>query len=189
MADVSRLPRRNRLRGWLLASGVLLVLVAFAFLMLPILGTAAAGIAAGALLLVVGAAQVVDAVQERERGWGWSVALGVLAAAAGVLFLVDPLEGMIGFTALLAGYLLVAGAFRIVLAGAWSPVPGWGWMLFNGAISLLLGLLILSGWPGTGLWTVGVFLGADALLAGMSRVARAISGWDWPDLRLPTPRS
>ncbi len=177
--------RRPRIRAWMMGTGILLVLIGFAFLLVPLLATALAGIAAGALLLVSGVAQVIDAIGDRAKGRGLSIVLGLVAVVAGVLLLVDPVAGMVGFTVLLAAYLLVAGAFRVVLAGAWSPVPGWGWMLFNGAISLLLGLLILSGWPGTGLWTVGVFLGVDSLLAGFSRISRSLSTF-WVDRTVST---
>lgn len=173
---------------WMLFAGILLLMVGLAFLLVPLLGTVAAGLATGALLLVAGGAQLLDALVERASGWGWSVALGIVALLAGIAMLADPVGAMIGVTLLLAAYLLVAGALRIVLAGIWSPVPGWGWMLFNGAISLLLGLLILSGWPGTGLWTVGVFLGVDAIMAGFSRVVRALSIPAGADRMIPTGR-
>jgi len=177
-------------RGWILATGLLLVIVGLCFLLVPLLATFAAGVAAGLLLLTAGGAQLFDAASERARGWVWGVVLGLVAAAAGVLLLVDPIRGMIGVTLLLATYLLVTGALKAVVAGLWSPVPGWGWLLFNGATSVLLGLLILTGWPGTGLWTVGVFLGVDALLAGFSRVVRSVSLSELAgsDRMLPTPR-
>ena len=162
-------------RGWMLATGLLLVVLGLSFLLVPLLATFAAGVAAGALLLTAGVAQVIEATTDRPRAWGWSFAMGVLGAIAGLMLLLDPVNAMVGVTLLLAGYLLVIGALKVVQAGIWSPVPGWGWMLFNGGISLLLGLLILTGWPGTGLWTIGVFLGVDALLAGFSRIVRAVS--------------
>ena len=165
---------RMRSRTWMLGTGVLLVLVGFLFLLLPLFATLVAGIAAGALLLVAGVAQVVDGIGHHDRGRGWAIALGVIAAVAGGLLLWDPVGGMVGFTVLLAGYLLASGALRLARAGLWSPLPGWGWMLFNGAVSLVLAILVITGWPETGLWTVGIFLGVDALLGGFSRLARAL---------------
>jgi uncharacterized membrane protein HdeD (DUF308 family) len=168
--------------------GAALVIVGLAFLLVPMLTTVVAGLTAGALLLVAGGAQSLYALFERETGWGWSLAMGILALVAGVMLLGDPVAGVIGITLLLAAYLLVIGALKVVLAGVWSPVPGWGWMLFNGAITLLLGLLILTGWPQTGLWTIGVFLGVDALLAGFSRVVYALAEPEAPaGPMIPTP--
>ena len=179
---------RPRVRAWTLGTGILLVVIGFCFLLLPLLGTLVAGIVAGALLLAGGIAQLADAVTERGGGWGWSVALGVFTAVAGLFLLFDPVAAMIGVTALLAGYLIVSGSIRMVLAAAWSPVPGWGWMLFNGVVALLLGLFVLSGWPRTGFWTIGVFLGVDALLSGFSRVARSLAAQEPADRMIPTAR-
>ncbi|MDP2316053.1 MAG: DUF308 domain-containing protein [Pseudomonadota bacterium] len=173
----------------MLATGLLLVVVGLCFLLVPLLATFAAGIAAGALLLGAGLAQVFTAVSDRGPGWGWQCALGIVSVVAGLFLLVDPMSAMVGITLLLAGFLLASGTLKIVLASVWSPVPGWGWMLFNGAISLLLGLLILSGWPGTSFWTVGVFLGVDALLAGFSRIVHSVSLPEPGDRMLPTPRA
>lgn len=162
-------------RVWMLATGVLLVVIGFAFLLVPLLATILAGIAAGALLTVAGIAQIGDGVGHAGAGRGWAIAVGVLATIAGIMLLVDPRAGMVGLTALLAGYLVVSGAFRLVLAAAWRPTPGWGWALLNGLIALALGIVVLVGWPETGFWMVGLFLGIDAVFAGFSRVSYAIS--------------
>lgn len=169
------MPERPRVRGFVLATGLFLVIVGLCFLLVPLLATFAAGVVAGALLLVAGMAQLFDAVTDRGKGWGWGLAMGLVATLAGLMLLVDPLGGMVGVTLLLAAFLLVSGALKVGLSFVWRPVSGWGWMLFNGLVTLFLAALIIAGWPATGLWTVGVFLGVDALLAGFSRIVRAVS--------------
>ena len=42
----------------------------------------------------------------------------------------------------------------------------WGWALFSGLIKFTLGLLIWLGWPETGLWVFGLFIGIDLLMYG-----------------------
>lgn len=175
-------------RGWYFLIGAFLVVCGLAFLLAPMLATVAAGLAFGGLLVIAGAAQGIIAVATRERGWVASVLLGLLAMGAGLLMLTDPVAGVVGITLLLAAFLLVSGVVRTVLSAMWSPRRGWGWMLFNGGITILLGLAILSGWPGTGLWTIGVFLGVDALLAGFARIAFAL-GAEAPGLHLAGPRA
>jgi uncharacterized membrane protein HdeD (DUF308 family) len=51
----------------------------------------------------------------------------------------------------------------------------WGWVLFNGIVTFLLGILILNGFPGTALWVIGLYIGIDMILAGWSRVMLALS--------------
>jgi uncharacterized membrane protein HdeD (DUF308 family) len=42
----------------------------------------------------------------------------------------------------------------------------WIWVLLSGAITLLLGLLILAHWPVSSLYILGLFLGIDLIMAG-----------------------
>jgi uncharacterized membrane protein HdeD (DUF308 family) len=47
-----------------------------------------------------------------------------------------------------------------------STLEGWGWKLFNGILSLLLGILIMRHWPLSGAWAVGVLVGIHFLSSG-----------------------
>lgn len=49
-------------------------------------------------------------------------------------------------------------------------MPGWGWVLASGVVDLLLGLLILGGWPGSGLWVLGLFISIDLPVVGMAYI-------------------
>ena len=51
-----------------------------------------------------------------------------------------------------------------------KPDRGWGWLLFGGIVSLLLGLLIWREFPLSGTWAVGVLVGVKLLFAGLSIV-------------------
>ncbi|MBA2077154.1 hypothetical protein PCA_01340 [Rhodanobacter sp. PCA2] len=76
---------------------------------------------------------------------------------------------------------MVAGVFRIV--AAWSTyVPGRGWVIFDGVVTLVLGLMIWARWPVSGLWVIGMFIGIDLIIAGWSRVMTATAV-----RRLPAP--
>ena len=46
----------------------------------------------------------------------------------------------------------------------------WVWLLLNGIVSLVLGILIWRGWPETGYWVIGMFIGIDMLFYGWSLV-------------------
>jgi len=48
---------------------------------------------------------------------------------------------------------------------------GWGWMVFNGIVSLLLALLFLIGWPATSMWLVGLYISISLLFDGGALVA------------------
>jgi uncharacterized membrane protein HdeD (DUF308 family) len=72
-------------------------------------------------------------------------------------------------TLLVAIGLLAGGILRIILSVV-ERFDGWGWMLLNGVVSLLLGLAIWRQWPLSGLWVVGLFVGIEMLCSGLSWV-------------------
>ena len=44
----------------------------------------------------------------------------------------------------------------------------WGWIALSGVITLLLGALIVFRWPVSSLYALGIFLGVDLIIAGVS---------------------
>jgi uncharacterized membrane protein HdeD (DUF308 family) len=75
---------------------------------------------------------------------------------------------------ILAVYFLIDGFVGIVLSVEFKPAKGWRYMLLNGLLSLLLGLIVLSSWPLSSFWVVGLLIGISFLLDGVALLA--ISG-------------
>lgn len=74
---------------------------------------------------------------------------------------------------MLAGFFIVGGTFRIIMALS-ERFPSWGWVAFNGAVTLLLGFLIWRQWPEASLWVIGTFVGIDLVLMGTNFLAWGI---------------
>jgi uncharacterized membrane protein HdeD (DUF308 family) len=74
---------------------------------------------------------------------------------------------------LLAIFFVVEGVWKIIASFSYRPAPGWLFMLASGVIALVLGLLIWKQWPVSGLWAVGILVGVDLLMTGVSMVALA----------------
>jgi DNA anti-recombination protein RmuC len=53
---------------------------------------------------------------------------------------------------------------------------GWGWILFNGIISILLGILIIAQWPVSGLYAVGIYVGIRIMMQGWAMIALGRTG-------------
>jgi uncharacterized membrane protein HdeD (DUF308 family) len=49
------------------------------------------------------------------------------------------------------------------------------WLIFNGAISVLLGISIAGAWPLSGLWVIGLFIGIDFIVDGWTEVMLALA--------------
>jgi uncharacterized membrane protein HdeD (DUF308 family) len=68
---------------------------------------------------------------------------------------------------MLAALFLVVGMFRISVALV-DHFPSWGWLLFNGVVAVLLGLAIWQQWPESGLWVVGMLVGIELIVNGVT---------------------
>lgn len=156
--------------GWLLALGIALVVLGAIALLDSVFVTVVSMILFGWVLLIAGIVEAVQAFRHRGSGHLFLHVLNaVLSIVVGIMLLRNPLAGAVVMTLLLAAYFTVAGVFRIIAAAA-MRIPGWGWTLANGIITLILGILIWVHWPVAGLWIIGLFIGIDLIIVGWSQV-------------------
>jgi uncharacterized membrane protein HdeD (DUF308 family) len=142
---------------------------------LPHLSTFAVEQIIGALLLLSGVVSAWSCLSMRKlRRIAGLVLIALLSAAAGLLLLFKPVAGTVTLALILVAFFLVAGVIRIVEAIRSRDERGWGWALANGVASLVLAALIVSGWPGTAFWVLGLLFGVDLLFTGASLLA---VGW------------
>ena len=162
--------------GWLLALGILLIVLGILGLWMSFAMTLATVIMFGALLVVGGGFQLVNAFQ--LKGWKsmlWHVLIALLYVAAGILIITDPILASMSLTMVLAWILIAVGVFRIIMAVQLRPVIGWFWPLLSGLISILLGGMILAQWPATGFWVIGLFVSIEMIFNGWSSVFIAMA--------------
>jgi uncharacterized membrane protein HdeD (DUF308 family) len=95
----------------------------------------------------------------------------------GFMLVAHPGAGTLTVTLLIAIFFLISGAFRIISSLAMRS-PRWGWVFFNGLVTLVLGILVLCRWPAPGFRVMGLFIGLDFIL----------SGWSWVMLSLAARR-
>jgi uncharacterized membrane protein HdeD (DUF308 family) len=127
------------------------------------------------LLIFAGVLEGAYAIRHRERGHLTLYLLeALLAIVIGALLLRSPVSGAVVLTMLVAAYFVVSGIFRVVGALA-LRLPHWGWLLTSGIINLGLGIIVFSGWPVTGLWVLGMFIGINLLFSGWARVMLALA--------------
>ncbi len=120
----------------------------------------------GVLLMIGGATQIVNSLYAgRWHGFFLHFALGILYLVVGFMLIDAPILNAITLTFLLAGFFILAGLFRVV-AALTTQLPGWGWALFNGLVTFMLGALIYRQWPSSGLWVIGLFVGIEMIFAG-----------------------
>ena len=101
-------------------------------------------------------------------GFMLSVLTGLVAIGLGALLIAKPLEGVLTLTILLSSFFFIEGILKIFLALEWRLYRNWGWMLFSGVISLVMAGIIISGFPGTALWVLGLLVGINMIFFGMT---------------------
>lgn len=156
--------------GWVLASGIAFVVLGVIALAFSVMTTLASVFVLGWILAFAGIFEAVHAFKlPRWSGVLLELLVAILYVVVGVLMIVRPAAGALSLTLLIGAFFLAGGLFRIVAAAAVRP-PNWGWLLLSGIVTLLLGLLIISEWPASGLWVIGMFLGIDLLFSGTSLI-------------------
>lgn len=107
-------------------------------------------------------------------GFLLSMAAGILSAITGIMLLRAPLSGATVLTLVIAGFLLASGTFRTFSSLA-MQFPNWGWAMFSGIVSIVLGGLLLANWPQVSLWFLGFYLGIDLIAHGFAWSMFALS--------------
>ncbi len=163
-------------RNWLLAEGIVFLILGSLAIALPMLFTMAVTLVFGLLLIIGG---VLGAVRLSTMGdfsgkWAdWLFTIVVLVT--GVLLFISPEKGALTLTALMTALFTVGGIAKIILAFQSRDLPGWGWILVSGLLSLALAALIIAGWPGTSLWALGLLLGINMFFFGLATTLMALA--------------
>jgi uncharacterized membrane protein HdeD (DUF308 family) len=160
-----------------LAEGVLMVVLGMLAIGLPNVATLAVEILVGWLFLVGGVLRIVSVLASRRRpGFLWSLLSPVCAAVLGFWLIFRPVEGVLTATLLLAAFFVVDGVVKMLLAlELRQHLENWGWTLFSGVIDLVLAYLIWLGWPSSATWAIGLLVGVNMSLVGLSLVMTSIA--------------
>lgn len=159
----------RRARRWLTISGILALIAGIAAIAVPAVASVAVAIFIGWMLVFAAVAMGIRAFALRGDGSDFALRLGeaLLSLAAGLCLLLFPLTGTLTLTFFLAAWFLASGA--LLLYGAWRMRGrfGAGWLGVNGAISLVLGLLIAVQLPSSAAWAIGLIVGVNLLFWGI----------------------
>ena len=157
----------KRNAGWLILFGIIEIIIGILAITTPLMAGLAITLMVAVLLLLAGLSRIIGAL--KAGSWGAGILgflVGILALIGGIIMLTRPGAGLAWITWLLSLYFFVVGLSGIVLALKLRPDPGWGWRMFNGILSLLLGILIMRHWPLSGAWAVGLLVGIHFLSSG-----------------------
>ena len=171
----------RRYWGWYLALGIVLIVLGTVAIGSTFIMTIASVFFFGWLLIIGGVMAVIHAFwHKRWAGFFLDLLTGILYIIAGWMMVTNTKESALLLTLIIAMFLVFEGVFRIIAAVA-ARYPHWGWVLFNGVISLVLGIMIWRQWPYSGLWVIGLFVGIEMLLNGWSLVMLSLTARHLPE--------
>jgi uncharacterized membrane protein HdeD (DUF308 family) len=158
----------DRKWGWYFALGVFLILLGSIASAIAVATTIVSVVALGWILLAAGAGLIVlSFLTGNWSGFLLTLAAGALSAITGFALLSNPLSGAAAVTLMVGTILVAAGLYRAIAALA-MQFPNWGWTLFSGIASFVLGAALLYSWQTTSLWFLGLFIGIDLIFHGFS---------------------
>ena len=156
---------------WTMAYGICLAIVGAIAIAVPFLFTKLSAVVIGAFLFTGGALRGVDILRGRAKTATFArMMTSILYVLVGAMMVFSPL-GPKALTIIVAVLFLAEGVGYLMTAGLTYPIPGWYWSILNGGLTMVLGGLILAGWPASANWAVGLMVGVNLLVGGLSIVA------------------
>lgn len=164
--------------GWYLALGISLVIVGTLALMYSYTTTIFSVLYLGMIMILLGGLEVAQSFSLSK--WGslfLHLFLGILFVATGLFVINNPAMNALSLTLFLAVFFVVSGIAKIFFA-IQHHVPHKNWLIFNGVITALLGILIWQQWPTSGLWVIGMMVGIDTIMSGWRCIMLALAAKD-----------
>lgn len=166
-------------RNWgLFFGGLLVALSGIIFLCWPGLTLIAISQIAGVLLIAAGIFDFYTYWQNKKIGTqtAWAIVNGVCCLILGLLFLVHPLVASTVIPFIVGVFVLLYSIISIVSAVSMrSYIPVWGFMLANGIVALLCGILFII-FPES----FAIYLGVFMIMRGVTMCAFGLTSSQLP---------
>lgn len=151
--------------------GVLLIILGMLALASPFLAAVAVNAIVAWLIVFAGIVHLALAFRVHTAGSViWKLLVGIAYVCFGIYVVLHPTLGVISLTLILASLFLVEGILDLVLYAKMRHIQGASWFLFDGIVTLLLGLLIYMQWPSSAAWAIGTLVGVSLIFSGVARV-------------------
>jgi uncharacterized membrane protein HdeD (DUF308 family) len=161
---------------WSIVLSVLMIAAGVLAIASPAIAGVAATVFFGWLLIFSGMLHLAYAWQAGRAGAVvWEILVGMLYGGIGVYLLARPVAGLESLTLALAIYLVTEGVLEFVLSFQLRPLPGSGWLLFDGIVTLVLAAMIGSAWPISSVWAVGTLVGVSMFFSGITRLMVSVA--------------
>ncbi len=161
--------KAHKKAGWLVALGVLQIVLGVLVLVTPLAGGLAVTMMIGFAMVLGGVARLIASFAADSFGSGALAFLwGLLLATGGFYMFTNPGLGLAGLTLMLSMMFFVSGLTESVVAFQVKPDDGWGWMLTGGIVSVILAIMVWRQFPVSGVWLIGTVVAVHLLMSGFT---------------------
>jgi uncharacterized membrane protein HdeD (DUF308 family) len=157
----------RKARRWLTVTAILALLGGAAAIVVPPVATLTMTIFIGWILVYSGVVMAIHTWTQRAAGGTWERALqALLALVIGIYMVLFPGAGALSLTLLLVIWFVISGGLQLAAARQLRGLPGAGWMLFGGLLSIGLAVLIAVDLPSSAAWAIGLLVGVNLIFWG-----------------------
>ena len=161
---------------WSIVWGTLLVIFGILAIGSPFLAAIAVSAVLAWLIVLAGVVHLIVAFHAHGAGsLIWKLLVGLAYVSFGVYLIMHPVLGVTSLTLLLACLFLIEGILDIFLFFKMRSMRGSSWVLTDGIITLLLGLMIYRQWPSSSVWAIGTLVGVSLISSGVTRVMLSLA--------------
>lgn len=158
-------------RGLLLFEGILFTILGVLAIAVPWVFTLSIEMIVAALFVAGGLVSLYRTFKAQgTSNILLSLLIALLYLIVGGLMFAYPWFAVLSLTVLLAIFFIAQGVTQIFWAFNIRPLEQWGWLLFSGITSVILGIIIWSGLPGTAAWTIGLLAGINMIFFGTALI-------------------
>jgi len=161
---------------WSILWGILLIVFGMLAVGSPFLAAVAVNVVVAWLIVLAGVVHLILAFHAHGAGsLVWKLLVGLAYLFFGAYLILHPVLGVVSLTLVLASLFLIEGILDIVLFFRMRPLGGSSWVLIDGIITLLLGLMIYMRWPSSSVWAIGTLVGVSMIISGVTRVMLSLA--------------
>lgn len=163
--------------NWVIALSIILILLGGLAIFSPMFASAFFSVMIGWIALISGITMVIQSFRSKPmRGFWLTLIVGVFYSLAGLFIIFNILKAAALLT-LSFGILFIAEGITTIVMGLTNRVgQSMSWLVvLNGIITLILGILVINGWPSTAQWFIGLYVGISILFSGISLLAAALA--------------
>jgi uncharacterized membrane protein HdeD (DUF308 family) len=132
----------------------------------------------GYLLLISGSFQFIHFLLQKEKSWSGKIQHcinAIIYIITGAIIIYNPFSASAAITLFIAMILLILGIIKLQYAFQ-KKKNGWKWInhAIAGVIDIIFTIILITKWPISGLYTIGIFVSIELLINAYFLITTAL---------------